>query len=159
MNRFQRCASNYAYYGYLNRFAPETLRTYQSERHFVLGRKGAYDTLVYKMAADHINYEEEMNQQYKTPIPIVNLWMRVAWFLFVVPGVLMFFCLDDMVRIFVPHKYNYIGMETDATIPTRYESLYAMDRIPKFWLYRKQSSLLLPFSIQILLPPNTTLLR
>ena len=57
MNRFQRCASNYAYYGYLNRFAPETLRTYQSERFYQLGRRGAYDTLVLKMGCDHVNYE------------------------------------------------------------------------------------------------------
>jgi hypothetical protein len=84
------------------------------------------------MAADHINYEEEMNQQYKTPVPIVNLWMRVAWFLFLVPGFMIMFNFDDMVRIFVPHTYNYIGNETDVTIPTRYESLYIMDRIPKF---------------------------
>ncbi len=57
MNRFQRTASKHAYYNYVNRFAPETLRTYQSERFYCLGRRGAYDTLVYKMAADHINYE------------------------------------------------------------------------------------------------------
>lgn len=30
MNRFQRAASNYAYYGYLTRYSPESLRTYQS---------------------------------------------------------------------------------------------------------------------------------
>lgn len=57
MNRFQRTASKHAYYGYLNRFTPETLRTYQSERFYQLGRRGAYDTLVLKMAADHVNYE------------------------------------------------------------------------------------------------------
>lgn len=56
MNRFQRCASNYQYYGYLNRYTPQLLRTYQSERFFTLGRRGAYDTLVYKMGADHVNY-------------------------------------------------------------------------------------------------------
>jgi hypothetical protein len=57
MNRFQRTASKHAYYGYLNRFTPETLRTYQSERFYALGRRGAYDTLILKMAADHVNYE------------------------------------------------------------------------------------------------------
>ena len=132
MNRFQRCASNYQYYGYLNRYAPQLLRTYQSERFFALGRKGAYDTLVYKMGADHINYEEEMNQQYKTPTVIVNLWMRVAWFLFVVPGFMIMCNMDDMVRVFVPHKYSYIGNETDTVSPTRYETLYTIDYIPKF---------------------------
>ena len=89
MNRFQRCASNYAYYGYLNRYAPETLRNYQSERHLCLGRKGAYDTLVIKMTTDHVNFEEEMNLNYKTPTIMVNTWMRVAWFLFLVPAILI----------------------------------------------------------------------
>ena len=132
MNRFARCASNYSYYGYLNRFAPETLRTYQSERSYQLGRKGAYDTLVYKMGADHINYEEEMNQQYKTPIFMVNLWQRVAWFLFFLPAFMILCNQDDMVRIFVPHRYTYSGNETDTVSPTRYETLYAIDYIPKF---------------------------
>lgn len=120
MNRFQRTASKYAYYGYLNRFAPETLRTYQSERFYNLGRRGAYDTLVLKMGADHINYEEDMNQQYKTPIIIVNTWMRVAWFLFVVPMFMMLFNYDDLIRILQPHKYAYIGKESDTVTPLRY---------------------------------------
>lgn len=57
MNRFTRCASNYAYYGYLNKYTPATLRNYQGERHYYLGRRGAYNNLVLKMASDHINYE------------------------------------------------------------------------------------------------------
>ena len=132
MNRFQRCASNYVYYGYLNRYSPETLRTYQSERFYSLGRRGAYDTLVLKMGADHINYEEEMNQQYKTPTILVNTWMRVAWFLFLVPAFMIMCNYDDMIRIFVPHRYTYMGQETDTVVPTRYESLYAIDYVPKF---------------------------
>jgi hypothetical protein len=131
MNRFQRCASNYAYYGYLNRYAPETLRNYQSERHLCLGRKGAYDTLVIKMTTDHVNFEEEMNLNYKTPTIMVNTWMRVGWFLFLVPAILIMCNHDDMLRIFVPHKYNYMGLEADTVIPTRYESLYAIDYLPK----------------------------
>lgn len=132
MNRFQRCASNYAYYGYLNRYAPETLRTYQSERHFSLGRRGAYDTLVIKMATDHVNYEEEMNLQYKTPTIIVNTWMRIGWFLFLVPSIMIMCNHDDMLRIFVPIKFTLIGEESEAVSPTRYESLYAIDYLPKF---------------------------
>ena len=73
-----------------------------------------------------------MNQQYKTPTPVVNLWMRSAWFLFLVPGFMMLFNTDDMIRIFVPRRNAYIGNETDTIIPTRYETLYAIDRIPKF---------------------------
>jgi hypothetical protein len=57
MNRFQRCASNYTYYGYLNKHTPEHMRKYQSQRFHELGRRGAFDTLIYRMAADHLNYE------------------------------------------------------------------------------------------------------
>lgn len=120
MNRFQRLASKHAYYGYLNKFTPETLRTYQSERFYCLGRRAAYDALVLKMAADHVNYEEDMNQQYKTPAVLVNLWMRVGWFLFLVPGFMIMFNFDDMIRIFQPHKYGYIGNVSDTVTPLRY---------------------------------------
>ena len=86
------------------------------------------------MATDHINYEDEMNLQYKTPTAIVNLYTRVAWFMFVVPTFMMMFNFDDMSRVFIPHKYNYIGNESDTVVPTRYETLYIYDRLPKFWL-------------------------
>lgn len=120
MNRFQRLASKHAYYGYIARTSPELLRTYQSERSYVLGRKGAYDTLVLKMGGDHINFEEEMNQQYKTPTAFVNLWQRVAWFLFLVPIFMLVVNMDDMVRVFTPHRYAYIGNESDTVTPVRY---------------------------------------
>jgi hypothetical protein len=132
MNRFQRTASKYAYYGYLNRFTPEILRNYQSEQHLVLGRRGAYDTLVIKMAVDHLGYEEDFNQHYKTPMQITKLSIRVAIFLFIVPIFMMFFNYDDMVRIFQPHKYRYIGEINDAEVPSRYETLYIIDRLPRF---------------------------
>ena len=48
------------------------------------------------MATDHINYEDEMNLQYKTPTPIVNLYTRVAWFMFVVHTFMMMFNLTMM---------------------------------------------------------------
>ena len=132
MNRFQRLASNHKYYGYLTHYTPQTLRTYQSERFYSLGRKGAYDTLVYKMGADHINYEEEMNTQYKTPTVVVNTWMRVGWFLFLVPGFMIMMNQDDMTRVFIPHRWTYMGRPTETNIPTRYETLYAIESIPKY---------------------------
>lgn len=70
------------------------------------------------MAADHVNYEEDMNQQYKTPTALVNLWMRVGWFLFLVPGFMIMFNFDDMIRIFQPHKYSYIGNVSDTVTPS-----------------------------------------
>lgn len=57
INRFARTASINPYYGYLDRYTPTQIRQYQSERNFCLGRRGAYNNLVLKMAADHINYE------------------------------------------------------------------------------------------------------
>lgn len=57
MNRFQRAASNYDYYNYLQRYTPEQVRRYQADRHYYLGRRGAFNNLVLKYAADHINYE------------------------------------------------------------------------------------------------------
>jgi len=109
MNRFQRTASNYAYYGYLQRHSPESLRSYQSERFYSLGRRAAYDTLVLKMAADHVNYEDDFNQFYKTPTAFANLGQRVAWLLFFVPIYMMFFNFDDMIRIFIPWRNSYAG--------------------------------------------------
>jgi hypothetical protein len=73
-----------------------------------------------------------MNQQYKTPTMIVNTWMRVAWLLFLVPGFMIMCTFDDLQRILVPHRYTYMGKETDTVYPTRYETLYAIDYIPKF---------------------------
>lgn len=58
--------------------------------------------------------------------------MRVGWFLFLVPGFMIMFNFDDMIRIFQPHRYTYSGNETDTIIPLRYETLYAIDRIPNF---------------------------
>ncbi len=120
MNRFQRTASKHAYYGYVNRFAPEILRNYQSERFYSLGRRGAFDTLVIKMSTDHVNFEEDWNGNYKTPTAFVNLVMRVAWFLFLVPAFMMMFNMDDMVRVLQPHKYTYTGNATDSIVPLRY---------------------------------------
>jgi hypothetical protein len=72
------------------------------------------------MGGDHINFEEEMNQQYKTPTAFVNLWQRVAWFLFLVPIFMLVVNMDDMTRVFTPHKYAYMGNESDTVLPSRY---------------------------------------
>ena len=74
-----------------------------------------------------------MNQQYKTPTVIVNLYMRVGIFLFVIPGFMLMLNMDEMTRTWVPFRFNYSGNETDTVIPTRYETLYAIDHIPRFW--------------------------
>jgi hypothetical protein len=113
MNRFQRLASNYKYYGYITKYEPQHLRKYQSERNHGLGRKGAYDTLVIKMGGDHISYEEDFNIRYKTPPVIVNLSMRIAHYWFWIPMFMLSFMLGDMIKLFVPHTYMYAGNPGD----------------------------------------------
>lgn len=73
-----------------------------------------------------------MNQQYKTPTFIVKMWMRVGWFLFLVPAFMIMCNYDEMTRILIPQRYDYMGNATDVVIPTRYESLYAIDYLPKY---------------------------
>ena len=58
--------------------------------------------MVYKAAADHINYEEDFNIRYKTPTFITNASMRIIWFFFLIPSFLISFYLGDMVRLFNP---------------------------------------------------------
>ena len=121
LNRFQRTASQHAYYGYLTRHTPEHLRRYQSVRNYTLGRKGAFDTLVWKMAADHISYEEDFNIRYKVPPVITNLSMRITMFWFWVPAVLISVALGDLIKLATPHVYHYTGHPSDnAESPTRY---------------------------------------
>lgn len=98
INRFARNASNYSYYNYLTRYSPEQLRTYQTERHYYLGRRGAFNNLVLKMAADHINYEEDFNLRYKVPVFFSNMSMRLALFWFISATLICSFGLGDMLR-------------------------------------------------------------
>ena len=134
MNRFQRCASNYAYYNYLNRYSPAMLRTYQSGRYYNSGRSGSFTTLVHKMAADHINYEEDFNLRYKTPPVINNLAMRLAWYWFVISTLMISFSLGDMAKLFNPQEYAYASRPQDNPEQiARYETLYMVQRRPHLW--------------------------
>lgn len=132
MNRFSRQASKWSYYSYLQQFTPAHLRKYQSGRYYCLGRRGAFDNLVYKMAADHINYEDDFNLRYKTPTFIVNAFTRIMWFWFVVPTIMISFYLGDMVKVFTPtDMWNLKRAPSDGEIPTRYESMYLHYKMPK----------------------------
>ena len=121
MNRFQRTASNYAYYGYLQRYQPEQLRNYQSDRYYYLGRRGAFSNLVYKFAADHVNYEEDFNLRYKTPPFITNLSMRLAFYWATMITLILTFYLGDMIKVFSFQEFYYIGRpSTDSETVSRY---------------------------------------
>lgn len=133
MNRFTRCASNYAYYGYLNRHSPAHLRNYQGERNYYLGRRGAFNNLVLKMAADHQNYEEDFNMRYKMPPFVTNMSMRLAAFWFVSSVIVFSFCLGDMIKVFNIVETFYPGKPSQqGEVFSRYETLYFVDRAPKF---------------------------
>jgi hypothetical protein len=133
INKFARGASTYSYYGYLNRYTPEQIRKYQSERHYFLGRRGAYNNLVLKMAADHINYEEDFNLRYKVPPFISNMSMRLATVWFVSAVIILSFGLGDMLKVFRQVEFFYPGRpSTTAEVYQRYETLYFIDRMPKF---------------------------
>lgn len=132
INKFARAASSYSYYGYLNRYTPEQLRTYQSQRYECLGRRGAFNNLVYKMASDHINYEEDFNLKYKVPVFITNLSQRLALFWFVSAVIILSFGYGDMLRIYRQVEHFYPGRpSTSAESSSHYETLYFIDRIPK----------------------------
>jgi hypothetical protein len=133
ITKFSRGASKWSYYSYLQRTSPEHLRKHQSERNYYLGRKGAFDTLVYKMAADHICYEEDFNMRYKVPTFVVNTSMRVCWYWFVIPSILISFYLGDMIKTFNPTDVSYLKRPLqDGEIPTRYESMYMHDKQARF---------------------------
>lgn len=108
------------------------MRRYQSERNYGLGRRGAYNTLVLKMAGDHINYEEDYNMRYKVPPLIVNLSMRFASFFFIVPALMLSFALGDMIKLFRQYEYFYPGKPGEEPEQiARYETLYVVDRMPR----------------------------
>ena len=84
------------------------------------------------MAADHINYEEDFNLRYKVPPVITNLTMRLACFWAVGSVFFIIFCLGDMNKLFTPHEYYYPGAPKDVPEnPTRYETMYFIDRAPR----------------------------
>lgn len=132
INRFARTASNYSYYGYLNRYTPEQIRTYQSERHYSLGRRGAFNNLVIKMSCDHINYEEDLNMRYKVPPFITNLSQRLVSFWFISATIILSFGLGDMLRVFRQIEFHYpVRPSQNSDVIARYETLYFVDRAPK----------------------------
>ncbi len=134
INKFARAASTYSYYGYLNRYTPEQIRTYQSERMYFLGRRGAFNNLVYKYAADHINYEEDFNMRYKVPTFVTNVTMRLGLFWFISATLIISFGLGDMLRVFRQVEFFYPGRpDSNAETISHYETLYLIDRSVKFW--------------------------
>jgi hypothetical protein len=127
INKFARTASTYTYYNYLNRYTPEQLRTFQSERYYCLGRRGAFDTLVLKMSGDHMNLEEDFNLRYKIPISIIFLSQRLAIFWSLSATAILMFCLGDMTKAFRPVSFYYRGTPSNSgEVETRYETLYVI---------------------------------
>ncbi|KAL4460983.1 hypothetical protein ABPG74_016455 [Tetrahymena malaccensis] len=133
MNRFFKVSSKYQYYKYLEQYDAAFLRKYQSETHWYLGRRGAWKNLVIKYAGDHISLEEEHNVKYKTHLSFVYLSYRLAWVLFAYVLIYNHFLLGDLGKTFNVGEWDHrIKQSADKDYPTRYESLYILDRTQKW---------------------------
>lgn len=85
------------------------------------------------MAADHVCYEEDFNVRYKVPALITNTSIRVIWFWFCIPTILISFYLGDMVKLFNPVDISYLKRPmSDGEFTTRYESMYMHDKQTRF---------------------------
>lgn len=81
MSKFFR-TSNHSYYNYLQKYKSPTILKYQSGQYYNMGRKSAWQNLVYKYAADHVTTEEDHSNAYKTPIFLNNISTRLGTFFF-----------------------------------------------------------------------------
>lgn len=71
--------------------------------------------------------------RYKVPPFISNLSMRMAMFWFVSAIFMLSFCLGDMIKIFGITEWYYPNKPNpDAEVFCRYETLYFVDRAPRF---------------------------
>lgn len=81
MSRFFK-TSAHSYYNYLNKYTSPTLLKYQSGEYYGLGRKSAWQNLVYKYGGDHVTTEEDHDNHYKTPIALMRFQAQIGVFFF-----------------------------------------------------------------------------
>jgi len=133
MNRFFKINTNWSYYKYLEKYDPAFVRKYQSGTHYYLGRRGAWKNLVYKYGGDHISLEEEHNFKYKTHLAFTWFSYRLAWFLFGYCCVYNTLLLGDLGKAFNIGEWDHrIKPSSDNDYPTRYESMYIVDKTLKW---------------------------
>ena len=71
--------------------------------------------------------------KYKIPPVISNLSMRLILYWFVMSTIFISFSLGDMVKLFNPHEYSPKSKPNeDPEAITRYETLYILDRMPRY---------------------------
>ncbi|KRX06922.1 hypothetical protein PPERSA_07085 [Pseudocohnilembus persalinus] len=133
MSRFFKSASNYKYYSYLDKYNPNFVRKYQSGDHFFLGRRAAYKNLIYKWGGDSYGLEEEHNFKYKSHLLFTWLSYRLGWTLFVYFIIYNTFLLGDVGKAFNVGDWDHlVRPASDNDYPTRYESMYIVDK-PQKW--------------------------
>ena len=94
--------------------------------------RSAFKVLVQKMGCDSLNTEEEHSVIHKTPFWLTKLSNRLAW-----AGTIFYFIylsifLGDQHAVFntvtksvADQPYN------DGEVPTRYEMIYFLEKVPK----------------------------
>lgn len=96
-------------------------------------KRGAWKNLVYKYSGDHISLEEEHNFKYKSHLVFVWLSYRLAWMLFAYCLVYNSILLGDIGKSFNVGEWDHlVKLNSDNDYPTRYESLYLVDKPTKF---------------------------
>ena len=104
---------------------------------FVTFDRGAWKNLVIKYAGDHISLEEEHNVKYKTHLSFVFLSYRLAWVLFAYVLIYNHFFLGNIGKSFNVGEWDHrLRPSSERDYPTRYESLYILDRTQKWWSKR-----------------------
>ena len=89
--------------------------------------------MIYKYGGDHIALEEEHNFRYKSHLAFTWLSYRACWMLFAYFMVYNTFLLGDVGKSFNVGEWNHpIFPNSENDYPTRYESLYLVDK-PTKW--------------------------
>lgn len=92
----------------------------------------AFNSLVQKMACDSLNTEEEHSVNHKTPSWLIKLSNRLAWAGSIFYFIYLSIMLGDQHAIFQTTSKSYNDQPyADGEIPSRYEMIYFLERIPK----------------------------
>ena len=126
MSRFIR-TSAHSYYNYLQKYKSPTILKYQANQYFNMGRKSAWQNLVYKYAGDHLTTEDDFNNHYKTPILLYNISNRMGTLMFIYIFYIMLTALSisEQQRVYLDIGEDYDDQPMPATQRSfGYEFLY-----------------------------------
>mmetsp|Transcript_57899 Transcript_57899/g.87288 ORF Transcript_57899/g.87288 Transcript_57899/m.87288 type:complete len:99 (-) Transcript_57899:50-346(-) len=98
-----------------------------------MGRSSGWRNLILKFAGDHINLEEEHNGRYKTHPLFTFFSYRLSWALMIYFWIYLSHYLGDAGHAFNIAEYDHlVNPSLDSDYPTRYESLYMVDKPQKY---------------------------